>query len=350
MSTAVRKSEKPRHRWVPRGNERRLATQHPRRRILTLAAGAAALPAMSRMTWAQAYPTRPVRIIVGYPPGGGTDITARLIGQWLSERLGEQFVIENRPGAGSNIATEAVVRAPPDGYTLLLAATANAINATLYDKLNFNFIRDIVPVAAISDVPSVMVVHPSFPAKTIPEFIAYAKANPGRINMASAGIGDGTHVSGELFKMMAGVNMIHVPYRGGAPALADLLGGQVQVFFAGMAASIEYIQTGKLRALAVTIATRSETLPDIPTVSEFLPGFEASAWYGVGAPKNTPAEIVAKLNKEINAGLADPKLKARIADMGGMALPGSPADFEEHIAAETEKWARVIRAANIKAE
>ena len=279
----------------------------PRRQFLHLAAGAAALPAVSRIAWAQAYPTRPVRIIVGFAAGGAADIIARLIGQWLSERLGQPFVIENRPGAGSNIATEAVVRAPPDGYTLLLVGTANAINATLYDKLNFNFIRDIAPVAGIIRVPNVMVVNPSVPAKTVPEFIAYAKANPGKINMASGGIGTAAHVSGELFKMMAGVDMVHVPYRGAAPALTDLLGGQVQVMFASMPSSIEHIRAGKLRALAVTTATRSEALPDIPTVGEFVPGYEASAWYGVGAPKDTPAEIVDKLNKEINAASPIPR-------------------------------------------
>ena len=276
------------------------------------------------------------------------DIVARLIGQWLSERLGQPFIIENRPGAGSNIATEAVVRAPPDGYTLLLVGPPNAINATLYDKLNFNFIRDIAPVASIVRVPNVMVVNPSVPAKTVPEFIAYAKANPGKINMASAGIGSSAHVAGELFKMMTGVDMVHVPYRGAAPALTDLLGGQVQVCSPRMPASIEYIKAGKLRALAVTTATRSEALPDVPTVGEFVPGYEASSWYGVGAPKNTPAEIVDKLNKEINAALADPKIKARLADLGGTALAGSPADFGKLIADETEKWGKVIRAANIK--
>ena len=294
----------------------------PRRKFLHLAAGAAALPAVSRVAWAQAYPTRPVRIIVGLPPGGATDIVARLIGQWLSERLGQPFVIENRPGAGTNIGTEAVVRAPPDGYTLLLVGRRNAINATLYDKLNFNFIRDIAPVAGIIRVPLVMVVNPSVPAKTVPEFIAYAKANPGKINMASAGIGTPGHVAGELFKMMAGVDMVHVPYRGAAPALTDLLGGQVQVMFGTTVSSIEHIRAGKLRALAVTTATRSEALPDIPTVGEFVPGYEASAVFGIGAPRNTPAEIVDKLNKEINAALADPKIKARLADLGGAVLAG----------------------------
>jgi tripartite-type tricarboxylate transporter receptor subunit TctC len=322
----------------------------PRRRFLHLAAAAAALPAVSRIATAQTYPARPVRIIVGFAPGGGLDIIARLIGQWLSERLGQQFVIENRPGAGSNIGTEVVVRAPADGYTLLFAASPAAINATLYDKLNFNFIRDIAPVAGIMLVPNVMVVNPSFPAKTIPEFIAYAKANPGKINMASGGVGGVSHVSGELFNMMAGVNMIHVPYRGVAPALTDLLGGQVQVTFATMPSSIEYIRAGKLRALAVTTATRSEALPDIPTVSDFVPGYEASNWYGVGAPKGTPAEVIDKLNRETNEILADPKAKARLADLGGTTLVGSPADFGKLIAEETEKWGNVIRVLNIKAD
>jgi tripartite-type tricarboxylate transporter receptor subunit TctC len=320
----------------------------PRRNFLHLAAGAAALPAVSHIAWAQEYPTKPVRIIVGFAPGGGADIAARLIGQWLSERLGQSFVIENRPGAGSNIATEAVVRAPSDGYTLLLVSAPAAINATLYEKLSFNFIRDIAPVASISHVPHVMVVHPSFPAKTVPEFIAYAKANAGKINMASAGNGSTPHVAGELFKMMAGVNLIHVPYRSAGPALTDLLGGQVQVMFDNMASSIEHIRAGKLRPLAVTTTMRSETLPDVSTVSEFVPGYEVSNWFGVGAPKATPAEILDRLNKEINASLADPKLRARLADLGGTPLVGSPADFGKLIAAETEKWAKVIRAANIK--
>jgi tripartite-type tricarboxylate transporter receptor subunit TctC len=322
----------------------------PRRKFLHLAAGAAALPAVSHIAWAQEYPTKPVRIIVGFAPGGGADIAARLIGQWLSERLGQSFVIENRPGAGSNIATEAVVRAPSDGYTLLLVSAPAAINATLYEKLSFNFIRDIAPVASISHVPHVMVVHPSFPAKTVPEFIAYAKANAGKINMASAGNGSTPHVAGELFKMMAGVNLIHVPYRSAGPALTDLLGGQVQVMFDNMASSIEHIRAGKLRPLAVTTTMRSETLPDVPTVSEFVPGYEVSNWFGVGAPKATPAEILDRLNKEINSGLADPKMKARLADLGGTVLPGSPADFGKLIADDTEKRAKVIRSANIKPE
>jgi tripartite-type tricarboxylate transporter receptor subunit TctC len=322
----------------------------PRRNFLHLAAGAAALPAISRVARAQAYPTRPVRIIVPFAAAGAFDIMARLIGQWLSERLGQPFVIENRPGAGTNIGTETVVKAPPDGYTLLLAGTPNAINATLYEKLNFNFIRDIASVAGISRAPLVMAVHPSVPAKTVPDFIAYAKANPGKISMASAGIGAPSHVSGELFKMMARVNLVHVPYRGAGPALVDLLAGQVQVGFPSMPSSIEYVRAGKLRALAVTSATRSDALPDIPTVGEFLPGYEASASYGIGAPKGTPVEIVDKLNKEINAGLANPKIKARLADLGGEVLALSPADFAKLIAEETEKWGKVIRAANIKAE
>jgi len=322
----------------------------PRRTFLHLAAGAAALPAVSRFAWAQTYPSRPVRIVVGFPPGGGADITARLIGQWLSERLGQQFIIENRPGAATNIATEAVVRAAADGYTLLLVHSSNAMNATLYEKLNFNFIRDIAPVASIIVVPNVMLVHPSVPAKTVAEFIAYAKANPGKINLASGGIGGPSHLAGELFKAMAGVNLVHVPYRGGGPAVNDLLGGQVQVYFASTPASIEYIKAGTLRALAVASATRSEMLPDIPTVGEFVPGYEAPTWYGLGAPKNTPAEIVDKLNIEINAGLADPKLRVRLADLGGTVMMGSPADFGKLIADETEKWGKVIRAANIKAE
>jgi tripartite-type tricarboxylate transporter receptor subunit TctC len=326
------------------------AVNLPRQNFLHLAAGAAALPAVSHIAWAQEYPTKPVRIIVGFAPGGGADIAARLIGQWLSERLGQSFVIENRPGAGSNIATEAVVRAPSDGYTLLLVSAPAAINATLYEKLSFNFIRDIAPVASISHVPHVMVVHPSFPAKTVPEFIAYAKANAGKINMASAGNGSTPHVAGELFKMMAGVNLIHVPYRSAGPALTDLLGGQVQVMFDNMASSIEHIRAGKLRPLAVTTTMRSETLPDVPTVSEFVPGYEVSNWFGVGAPKATPAEILDRLNKEINAGLADPKIKERLADLGGTPLVGSPADFGRLIADETEKWGQVIRAANIKPE
>jgi tripartite-type tricarboxylate transporter receptor subunit TctC len=322
----------------------------PRRTFLHLAAGAAALPALSRIAVAQAYPARPVRLIVPLAPAGGGDILARLVGQWLSERLGQQFVIDNRPGGGSNIGTEAVVRAPADGYTLLLVGSFNAVNATFYDKLVFNFIRDIAPVAGIIRGPYVMVVNPSVPAKSVPEFIAYAKANPRKLSMASAGTGVGGHIAGELFKMMAGVDMVHVPYRSGGPALTDLLGGQVQVSFIATPASIEHIRAGRLRALAVTTATRSDALPDIPTVGEFVPDYEASTWYGVGAPKSTPAEIVENLNKEINAGLADPKLKARLADLGGDVLALSPADFGKLIAEDTEKWARVIRTANIKPE
>jgi tripartite-type tricarboxylate transporter receptor subunit TctC len=321
-----------------------------RRQFLHLAAGATALPAVSRISWAQVYPSRPVRMIVPIAPGGAQDILARLMGQWLSERLGQPFVIDNRPGGGSNIGTEAVVRAPADGHTLLLIPPDSAINATLYDKLNFNFIRDIAPVAGVFRGAYVMVVNPSVPAKTVPEFIAYAKANPGKINMASVGIGSGPHIAGELFKMTAGVNMVHVPYRGGGPALTDLLGGQVQVMFPGTIASIEYIRAGRLRALAVTTATRSEALPGIPTMGEFVPGYEASQWFGIGAPKNTPTDIVDKLSREINAGLADPKIKARLADLGGEALALSPADFAKLIAEDTEKWGKVIRAANIKPE
>jgi tripartite-type tricarboxylate transporter receptor subunit TctC len=320
----------------------------PRRNFLHLAAGAAALPAVSSIARAQAYPTRPVRIIVGLAPGGGTDIVARLIGQWLSERLGQQFVIENRPGAASNVGTEVVVQAPADGYTLLIFGAPAAINATLYDKLNFNFIRDIAPVGSIGSVPNLIVVHPSVPAKSVPDLIAYAKANPGKLNTASGGIGTPQHVAGELFKMMTGTNIVHVQYRGSGPALTDLLGGQVQMAFATMPSSIGYIKAGKLRPLAVTTATRWEGLPDIPTLSDFVPGFEASSWYGVGAPRNTPTEIIEKLNKEINAALADPKMKVRLADLGGTPLPSSPADFGKLIAEETEKWAKVIKFAGIK--
>jgi tripartite-type tricarboxylate transporter receptor subunit TctC len=305
---------------------------------------------MSRVARAQAYPARPVHIVVGFAAGGGADIVARLIGQWLSERLGQQFIIENRPGAGSNIATEAVVRAPPDGYTLLVVSSANAINATLHDKLNFNFIRDIAPVAGIIVVPNVMVVNPSVPAKTVPEFIAYAKANPGKLTMASGGIGAPTHLAGELFKVMTSVDMVHVPYRGAAPALTDLLGGQVQVYFATTVSSIGYIRAGRLHALAVTTTTRSDELPQVPTVNDFVPGYEASTWYGVGVPTATPAAIIGKLNKEINTALADPTFKARLADVGGSALSGSAADFAKLIAEETEKWGNVIRALNIKAD
>jgi tripartite-type tricarboxylate transporter receptor subunit TctC len=319
-----------------------------RRHVLHLAAGAAALPVLSCIARAQAYPSRPVRIVVPFAAGGATDIIARLIGQWLSERLGQQFVIENRPGAGSNIGTEVVVNAPPDGYTLLLVGASSAINATLYEKLSFNFLRDIAPVSGIISIPFIMAVNPSFPAKTVSEFIAYARANPGKVNMASGGNGTAGHLSGELFKMMAGINMVHVPYRGEAPALTDMLGGQVQAMFGTMPASIEYVRAGKLRPLAVTSARRSELLPDLPTVGDFVPGYETSAWQGIGAPKNTPAEIINKLNKEINAGLADPKIKTRVADMGGTVLAGSPADFGKLIADETEKWGKVVKFSGAK--
>jgi tripartite-type tricarboxylate transporter receptor subunit TctC len=322
----------------------------PRRQFLHLAVGAAALPAAPRIARAQTYPSRPVRFVVGGPPGGPLDILARLMGQWLSERLGQPFVIDNRPGAGTNIGTEAVVRALADGHMLLMIGTANAINAALYEKLNFNFIRDIAPVAGIMRGPQIMVVNLAVPAKTVPEFIAYAKANPGKINMATAGNGSAPHISGELFKMMAGVDLVPVAYRGGGPALVDLLAGQMQVMFEPTISTIEYVRADKLRALAVTSATRSELLPDIPTVGEFLPGYEASQWYGIGAPKGTPAEIVERLNRNINAGLADPRLKARLADLGGVPMPMNPAEFGVLVAAETEKWGKVIRTANIKPE
>ena len=319
-----------------------------RRDVLQLAAGAAALPIVSRIAWAQTYPTRPVRIIVGQAAGSGSDTAARLLGQWLSERLGQPFVVENRPGAGGNIATEAVVRSPADGHTLLLVVSANTINATLYDKLNFNFIRDIAPVAGIFRVPQVMEVNPSFPAKTVPDFIAFAKANPGKVNMASAGIGSVHHVAGELFKFMTGVDMVHVPYRGTTPALTDLLAGQAQVMFDVTPSSIPHIRAGKLRALAVTTATRADVLPEIPVMDDFVPGYEASAWLGFGVPKDTPAAIIDILNREVNAGLADPWIKARFTDLGAMVLPGSPAEFGRLIADDTEKWGKVVRAANIK--
>jgi len=322
----------------------------PRRKFLHLAAGAIALPTVPQIARAQAYPTRPVRIIVGFAPAGATDIFTRLIAQSLSERLGQQFVVENRPGAATNLAVEAVVRSPPDGYTLLGFDLSAAANATLYDKLNFVFLRDIAPVAGVARVPQIMTVDLAVPARTVPEFIAYAKANPGKITMASAGNGSPMHMAGELFKMMSGVDLLHVPYRGGGPALVDLMGGQVQVGFFTAAASMEYIRTGKLRALGVADATRSEALPDIPTVSESVPGYEASFWAGLGAPKGTPAGIIDALNREINAGLADARLKARLADLGGTALSGSPSDFGKFVADETEKWGKVVRAANIKAE
>jgi tripartite-type tricarboxylate transporter receptor subunit TctC len=321
-----------------------------RRHFLHLAAGAAALPAVSRITWAQAYPSRPVRIIVPAAPSGAFDIMARLIGRWLSERLGQPFVIDNRPGAAANIGTEAAVRAPADGYTLLIVGTTQATNAALYDKVNFDLIRDIAPVAGVFRGANVMVVHPSVPARSVPEFIAYAKANPRKVNMASSGAGAASHLAGELFKMMAGIDMVHVPYRGGGPAMNDLLGGQVQVYFASTPASIEYIKAGRLRALAVTSATRLEALPDVPTMAEFVPGYEASYWAGIGAPKATPAEIVNKLNKEINAALADPNMKARVADLGGDVLALSPTDFGQLIADDIEKWGKVIKTANIKPE
>lgn len=318
-----------------------------RRRFLQLAAGAAALP-VSRMATAQAFPARPVRIMVGTATGSAPDILARLMGQWLAERLGQPFVIENRPGAGTNIATEVVVRSVPDGYTLLMVSPPNAINATLYDKLNFNFIRDIAPVGSIIHAPEVMVVHPSVPARTVPEFISYAKANPAKLNMASPGNGSGPHVAGELFKMMAGVDMVHVPYRGGGPAMTDLIGGQVQVTFIAPVVALEHIRTGKVHALAVTAATRSHVLPDVPTVAEFMPGYETGGWWGIGAPKDTPAVIVDKLNREINAILASHKINARFADMGATVFVGSPADFGKHIAAETERLGKVVKFASIR--
>jgi tripartite-type tricarboxylate transporter receptor subunit TctC len=320
-----------------------------RRRFLHLATGAAVFPAVMQIARAQAYPSRPVRIVVGFPAGGGIDIVARLMAQWLSERLGQQFIVENRVGAGGNLGVEAVVRAPADGYTLLWANSANAISASFYEKLSFDLVHDIAAIAGVVRVPQVMEVNPSFPAKTVREFIAYAKANPGKINMASAGNGTANHVAGELFKMLTGVDIVHVPYRGGAPALTDLLGGQVQVTFDNMPSSIGHIRAGKLRALAVTTAERSQALPDIPTVSEFVPGYESSVWWGVGAPKNTPVEIIDRLNKEINAGLADPKIKARLAaDFGGTVLAGSPADFGQLMADEIEKWAKVVKFSGAK--
>ena len=314
-----------------------------RREFMLLAGSAAALPAASRLAWALDYPSRQVHLIVGFPAGNASDILARLVGQSVSERLGQQFIIENRPGAGSNVGTETVVKAPPDGYTLLLVAPANAINATLYEKLNHNFMRDIAPVAGLIRFPNVIVVNPSVPAKTVPEFIAYAKANPGKLNMASSGAGSTIHVSGELFKMMTGINMVHVPYRGGAPALTDLISGQVQVMFDNVPTSIEFIRAGKLRPLAVTTAARSNVLPDLPTVADFVPGYEASAWYGVGVPKGTPEAIIGKLNKETNAILADPKARARFDELGASLIAGSPAEFGQLVADETEKWAKVVK-------
>jgi tripartite-type tricarboxylate transporter receptor subunit TctC len=322
----------------------------PRRRFLALAAGTLTLPAVLRSARAQTYPSRPVRWLVGFAPGGGNDIVARLMGQWLQERFGQPFVIENRPGGGTNIATEAVVNAPPDGYTLLLAGLPNASNATLYGNLKFNFLRDTTPVGGIVRIANAMVVNPSVPAKTIPEFIAYAKANPGKINMGSAGIASAGHLAGELFKLVAGVDLVHVPYRGNGPALTALLGGQVEVLFPSVPSAGEFIKTGKLRGLAVTNAARSEALPELPTLAEFVPGYEMSAWFGAAAPKGTPAEIIGTLNREINAGLADPRMKARFAELGATEISGSPGDFEKLVAEETEKWAKVVRAANLKAE
>ena len=321
-----------------------------RRRFLHLLAGAAALPALPHQAFAQAYPARPVRIVVGFPPGGFADINARLIAQWLSDRLGQPFLIENRPGAGANLATELVVRAVPDGYTLLLANSSDMINATLYEKLSFNFIRDIAPITGLSRVPYIMAVNPSLPATTVPEFIAYAKANPAKVNMASAGTGAASHMAGELFKMMAGVSLVHVPYRGQAPALTDLLGGQVQVSFIPAAGTIEQIQSGKLRALAVTTAARSDVLPGVPAIGEFVPGYEASGWNGVCAPKAAPSEIIERLNEAINAGLADPKIKARIAELGGAPMAMTPAEFSRFIAEDTEKWAKVVKFSGAKAD
>jgi tripartite-type tricarboxylate transporter receptor subunit TctC len=314
------------------------------------AALAVGLPALSRIARAQSYPTRPVRIVVGFAPSGAQDVLARLIGQWLSERFDQRFFIDNRPGGGGNVGAETVVNSPPDGYTLLLVGPPNMINASLYERLNFNFIRDIAPVASVYRVPLVMEVHPSFPAKTVSEFISFAKANPGKINMASAGIGTAHHVAGELFKMMAGVDMVHVPYRGEGPALGDLIGGQVQVMFGVMASSIPHIRAGTVRALAVTTAMRSEALRDVPTLAEFVPGYEASSLFGIGAPKNSPADIVDRLNREIDAALADSKMRARLADLGGIMLAGSPADFGKLIAEETEKWAKVVKFSGAKPE
>ena len=322
----------------------------PRRQFLHLAAGAAALAAASRFAQAQGYPSRPVRVLVGLAAGSSLDILARLMGQWLGDRLGQPFIIENRPGGGTNVATEAVVKAAPDGYTLLMISPANAVNATLYDKLNFNFIRDIAPVASMVREPQVMVVNPSLPAKTVPELIAYAKAHPGQLSMASAGNGTGSHMAGELLKMMTGINMVHVPYRGGGPALTDLLGGQVQVMFPGTAASIEHIKAGRLRPLAVTATTRLQVLPDIPPMNEFVPGYESSFLNGIGAPKGTPAEVIERLNKEINTALVDSRITGRLGELGGVVLPGSPADFGNLITEETEKWGKVVKFAGIKAE
>ena len=320
----------------------------PRRQFLGLAGAAAALPAVSRIARAQAYPSRQIRLIIGYPPGGSADITARLIAQWLTDRLGQSVIIESRPGGGTNIATEAVINAPPDGYTLLLVAPANAINATLYEKLNHVFLRDVAPIAGLIRFPNVVVVNPSVPVKTIPELVAYAKANPGKLNMASSGNGSTIHMSGELFKMMTGVNMVHVPYRGGALALTDMIGGQVQVMFDNIPTAMEFVRSGQLRGLAVTGAARSVTLPDLPTVADFVPGYEATSWYGLGAPKGTPNDIIEKLNREVNASLADPKAKTRFAELGATLLPGSPATFGKLVADETEKWDKVVKFSGAK--
>src|SRR5215510_6628610 len=319
----------------------------PRRNFLHLAAGVAALPAVSRTAWPQAYPSRPVRVIVGYAPGGAGDISMRLLGRWLSEQFGQQFIVENRTGAGTNIATESVVRAAPDGYTLLMSSAANAINATLYDRLNFNFIRDTTPISGILRTPHVIVVHPSFSAKTLPEFIAYAKANPGKLTWASPGVGTAGHVCGELFKMMAGLNMVHVPYRGGGAAMADLLSGQLQAYIGAMTSSLEYVKAGRLRALAVSTATRSEVLPEIARIGDFLPGFETSDWVGLGAPKGTPVQIIDKLNKEANAAFTNTKIRTRFADLGGAPFPGTPSEFAKFVAAETEKWGKVVKFAGL---
>jgi tripartite-type tricarboxylate transporter receptor subunit TctC len=322
----------------------------PRRQFLHLAVGAAALPAVSRFAWAQAYPTRPVRLVVGFPPGGPTDIVARLMGQWLLERLGQPLVIENRPGAGGNIATQAVINAPADGYTLLMASHANAINATLYSNLGFNFIRDVTPVAGLVQVPNVLEVNPAVPANTVAELIAYAKSNPGKLSYASAGNGTSAHLAAELFKTMTGVELLHVPYRGSGPALVDMLSGQVQVMFDAIPSSIEHIKAGKLRALAVTTARRSDALPDVPVIADTVPGYDTSGWFGVGAPAGTPVEIVEKLNKEINAGLADPKMKARFAELGASTMITTPADFVTYVAAETDKWAKAVKFSGAKAD
>jgi tripartite-type tricarboxylate transporter receptor subunit TctC len=348
MGAPVCKSETPRGRSEPHDHYQQSGVHHPRRRILSLAVGAMALPVLLGQAWGQPNPSRPVRLIVGFAAGGSNDLVARLMGQALSERLGQQVIIENRPGGGTNIATEAVVNAPPDGHTLLLVSTVAAINTTLYERLNFNIVRDIAPVAGIMRVPNVMEVNPSVPARSVPEFIAFAKANAGRISMASGGTGSTSHLAGELFKLMAGVNMVHIPYRGGAQPLTDLIGGQVQIMFDVMPSSIEYIRDGRLRALAVTTKTRSEALPEVPSVSEFVPGYDVSSWYGFGAPKNTPASLIDMLNKETNAVLGDPKIKSRLADLGGTPTPLSPAEFGKLIVDETEKWGKVIRAANIK--